>query len=306
MTHTRLKASVLIVEYSTRQYLVECLASLEKSDYPRDAFEVIVVDNASSTPVDPLIDSFPRIRFVKSKRNLGFAGGNTMALRRARASNILLLNPDAVAAPDWVREMVVSLEDEGVGIVGAKIFHPRTRVLQHAGGYLFGNARSEHRGRGQDDRGQFDDPVDVQYVCGAAIGTRKDVIARVGFLSSAYYPAYYEETEFCVRARKAGYRVLYNPRAVVEHHESVASGGAATRKYLERYHASRMRFVYRNYTWKELALRFAPSEAAFLLSRDRAERRVCARAYLSALVDHRDGGPGEPRPDDVEFDTGVR
>ena len=97
MTHTRLKASVLIVEYSTRQYLVECLASLEKSDYPRDAFEVIVVDNASSTPVDPLIDSFPRIRFVKSKRNLGFAGGNNLGIQQALddgAAWVLLINND--------------------------------------------------------------------------------------------------------------------------------------------------------------------------------------------------------------------
>ncbi|HMR10303.1 MAG TPA: glycosyltransferase family 2 protein [Polyangiaceae bacterium] len=301
-----MQASVLIVEYSTRPYLVECLDSLERSEFPRDAFEIIVVDNASSTPVDGLVDAYPRVRFVKSRRNLGFAGGNILALERARADNILLLNPDARAAPDWLGEMVLSLKARSVGVVGCKILHPGTHVLQHAGGMLFPNARSEHRGRGQDDVGQFDREADVEYVCGAAIGTRRDVIDTVGFLSAAYFPAYYEETELCVRARQGGYRVLYNPRAVVEHHESVASGGASTRKYLQRYHEGRMRFVYRNYSLRQIAFQFLPSEAAFLSARDGRERRVCARAYLSALMSSRDSSPGAPRAGDVIFDTGAR
>ncbi len=301
-----MQATVIIVEYSTRPYLLECLDSLERSDFPRDDFEIIVVDNASSTPVDGIIDTYPRVRFIKSRRNLGFAGGNTLALERARSDNILLLNPDARATPDWLGEMLKSLATPSVGVVGCKILHPGTQVLQHAGGVLFPNARSEHRGRGQDDVGQYDREADVEYVCGAAIGTRRDVIDKVGFLSSAYFPAYYEETELCVRARRAGYRVLYNPRAVVEHHESAASGGASTRKYLRRYHESRMRFVYRNYSLRELAFQFLPSEAAFLSSRDMGERRVCTRAYLLALLSFRDSGPGVPRDDDVVYDTGAR
>jgi GT2 family glycosyltransferase len=297
------RASVLIVEYGTRAYLPACLASLRKAELPRDQFEVIVVDNASPTPIESLVGEFPEVRFLFSRRNLGFAGGNALALERARSNNILLLNPDAEAAPGWLPEMLRVLERPDVGVVGCKILHPRTRVLQHAGGVLFGNARSEHLGRGQEDVGQFDGEADVEYVCGAAIGTRKDVIEKVGFLSPAYHPAYYEETELCVRARRAGFRVVYAPRAVVEHHESVASGGAATRAYLERYHFSRLRFVYRNYSVRELLTRFAPSEAAFLLSRPSEERRVCARAYVAGLATAWRTRAGTPRPGDVVRDT---
>jgi GT2 family glycosyltransferase len=298
------RASVLIVEYNTRDYLADCLTSLENSELPRNEFEVIVVDNASPTPVDSLIEAYPRVRFLKSRRNLGFAGGNLLALSRARSSQLLLLNPDAVAHPAWLREMLSVLSRPDVGVVGCKILHPGTRVLQHAGGVLFANGRSEHLGRDQDDTGQFDEETEVEYVCGAAIGTRRDVIDAVGFLSPAYFPAYYEETELCVRARRAGYRVVYTPRAVVEHHESVASGGAQTMAYLRRYHESRMRFVYRNYSLRELLTRFVPQEVGYVSRQSAAERRICARSYVKGLFSAFGGADKLPRQDDVVLDTG--
>ncbi len=302
---TELVATVLIVEYGTREYLGDCLSAVVRSELPRDAFEVIVIDNASPTPAAAVVERFAGVRYVLSRRNLGFAGGNILGLKRARGRAILLLNPDAIAAPRWLPEMVQSLEEPSVGIVGCKILHPGTNVLQHAGGVLFPNGRSEHRGRGELDVGQYDTPEDVEYVCGAALGMRRDVIEKVGFLAPVYHPAYYEETELCVRVRRAGYRVLYNPKAIIEHHESVASGGAQTQAYLERYHMSRLRFIYRNYSPRQMLLEFLPAELSFVAKSPPAERRICAKSYASALLDAWRSGRGEPKPGDVTRDTGA-
>lgn len=297
-------ASVIIVEYATRRFLPDCLAALEHSQLPRDAFEVLVVDNASPTPVADLAAEFPNVRFLTSRRNLGFAGGNALGLQHARGQHIALLNPDAVATPGWLGAVLAPLAEPSVGIVGSKLLHPGTEVLQHAGGVLHPNALSSHFGRGETDLGQWDRQRDVEYVCGAAIALSRAVIERVGFLSPAYFPAYYEETELCVRARKAGFRVVYAPGAVAYHHEGVASGSAATRKYLERFHESRLRFVLRNYSRAELVRRFVPAELDWLYRHcPPAERRICARAYLGAWRTAWDGRRGTPMDGDVVSDS---
>jgi GT2 family glycosyltransferase len=299
-----LRASVLIVEYATRPFLGACLDALEKSALPRDQFEVIVVDNASPTPLTDFATRYRRVRFITSRRNLGFAGGNVLALGYATGDFVVLLNPDACPAPDWLPAILRPFADPKVGVVGSKILHPRSDVLQHAGGVLFPNGLSQHRGRGQHDAGQWDQASEVDYVCGAALAIRREVIERVGFLSPAYHPAYYEETELCVRAKKAGFKVVYAPDAVVEHHESVASGGPKADAYLARFHTSRLRFILRNYSKKQLFTRFLPAELAWLeRSCPPAERRICFAAYLEAWRTARDESRGAPRADDVARDS---
>jgi len=299
-----LRASVLIVEYATGRHLPECLRALLKSTLSPDDFEVIVVDNASPTPVGHLASQFPAVRFLTSRRNLGFAGGNRLALSYARGTHVVLLNPDAIPAPEWLAAVLSPLRDPAIGIVGSRILHPGTDIVQHMGGVLRANALSDHVGRGQRDRGQWSGLVDAEYVSGAALALKREVIDQVGFLSPVYHPAYFEETELCVRARRAGFRVVVAPDARVEHHEAVASGGARARAYLRRYHESRLRFVLRNYGGREMLMRFLPAEASwFLRWCPPFERRICLAAYLRAPRSAWDGSRGEPSPEDVVEDS---
>lgn len=294
------RASILVVEYGTAAYLDACLRALEASELPPEALEIIVVDNASPTPPDRMRADHPRVRWLKSRRNLGFAGGCLLGLSRARSSIVSTVNPDCIVRPDWLPAVLAAFDrDPRVGVVGGKILHPGTRVISHAGGRLFPNGRSEHRGQGEDDRGQYDEPCEVDYVCGAAIAVRRAVIDQVGFFSPAYYPAYYEETELCVRARQSGWKVLYEPAAVAEHHEAVASGGASSATFLRRYHHGRMRFALRNLGPRALVTELLPSEAAFLAHVPPSERWICARAFAAALADAWNEDRGQPRESDV-------
>lgn len=279
------RASIIVVEYRTASHIEGCLRALLASEVPRDAYEVIVLDNASPTPVDHLREQFGEVRWVHLRRNVGFAGGSTFAMSRARGDIVCGVNPDCRVAPDWIARILATFDaDSRVGVVGSKILHPGTPILQHAGGRLFANGRSEHIGDGEPDHGQHDRLRDVDYVCGAAFAARRACIDEVGYLSPAYFPAYYEETELCTRARRADWRVVYAPDAVVEHDGSVASGGASSDAYLQRYHEGRMRYVLRNHRSK-LLTDFLPAEAAWLRMMGPRERIICARAYARAALD---------------------
>ncbi len=290
----------MVVEYRTAAYLEGCLRALLATELPRDAFEIIVVDNASPTPVDTVRDRFPEARWIHLRRNLGFAGGSTVGLSRARGEVICGVNPDCEVSPSWLPRMLGVLDAHpGVGVVGSKILHPGTQVLSHAGGRVFPNGRSEHIGAGETDHGQHDVLRDVDYVTGAAFAVRRRTIEEVGFLSPAYHPAYYEETELCARARAAGWRVVYAPGAVVEHQEAVASGGATSDAYLRRYHTGRLRYVLRNVPPARWLTDFAPAELAWLRLMGSRERRICAGAYVRAALSARREAPGTAGPDDV-------
>jgi GT2 family glycosyltransferase len=277
--------TVIVVEYATRPFLPRCLDSLRAQEVAPEQLEVIVVDNASPTPADDLVADYPWVRFLRSPKNLGFAGGCGLALPETRGAFIGIVNPDCVLHPSWVREVLAPMSDETIGIVGSKIYYPDSRILQHTGGILFANGRSEHRGRGEPDVGQYDVLEDQPYVTGAAMAIRREVLDRVGFFSPEYFPAYYEETELCLRARRAGFRVVYAPAAIAWHQEAVASGGGATSTFLRRYHVNRLRFVARNYSLREIVESFLPSEVAFQrrLGPDSEERLICLQAYVEGL-----------------------
>ncbi|MBI2892441.1 MAG: glycosyltransferase family 2 protein [Deltaproteobacteria bacterium] len=285
-----LRASVIIVEYNTLRHLGRCLSSLGQMAMPAEEYEVIVVDNGSPTPARPLVGGFPRVRLVETGRNLGFAGGNCAALPSCNADVVVALNPDTEVEPGWLAAMLRPFADPGVGIVGCKIYYPSTRILQHAGGIVLPCGRSEHRGRGERDVGQYDRQVDVPYVCGASLAVRRSVIERIGFFSTAYHPAYYEDTELCLRAWQAGYRVVFAPDAVVFHHEWAASEADALGSF-RLSEVSRIRYIMRNYRLRDVVTRFLPEELAFQLAGDRfpTERRIAALAYLKGALTSRGG-----------------
>lgn len=276
-------ASIIILCYNGEEYLRECLGAVRRLDYP--AFETIVVDNASTDGSVALVrQEFPEGRLVECGRNLGFAGGNRTGLAVAQGEIVVLLNQDTVVAETWLSELVRPMQDvPRIGIAGCKIFYPDGQTIQHAGGYLLPNGLSGHYGRDEKDEGQHDQLRDVDYVTGAALAVRRSVIDRCGFLDTGYFPAYYEETELCLRARKAGYRVVYVPQATVIHHEVVSSGGVNSR-FLYAYHKNRIRFVLKNYNWPEFRQIFLKYELDwFRHNKPEDDTFPLLKAYLNNL-----------------------
>jgi GT2 family glycosyltransferase len=277
-------ASLIVINWNGGAFLENCLKSL-LSEVTKDD-EIIVVDNDSSDDsVDLLRARFPEVKLVCNARNLGYAGGANAGLTQARSDVLILLNPDVQVHAGWLDALKCALQIEATGVAGCKLLYPGEQIIQHAGGSIhfpLGNAR--HLGYRERDLGQWDQEREVDYVTGAAIAIRRDVIDRVGVFDIEFYPAYFEEVDFCFRARAAGFHVQYIPWAVATHYEYAAleDQGEAFFRY---YHRNRLRFVLKHKGIRFFLDEFAPAESLSLQDKvSIQERAVMAHVYLEIML----------------------
>lgn len=275
--------SIIILNFNGKEYIRDCLNSVFSSHYPK--FEIIVVDNASCDDSDYIIEKeFPYVKLVRNKKNLGFAAGNNIGIRVAKGDIVILLNNDTIVEKGWLEGIMDTLtSSDEIGIVGSKILFPDKKTIQHAGGIIHPNALTNHYGYGEEDIGQYDMIMNVDYVTGASIGIKKEVFEKIGFLEESYYPAYYEETEFCYRAKLHGYRVVYTPKSVLYHYGS-ASTHLFSYKFYYYYHKNRIRFVLRNYSFSEFITSFIPKEMIWSINSCPIESRLpLIQAYICII-----------------------
>ena len=276
--------SLIILNWNGLTHLKTCLPSILSTDYPD--YEVILVDNGSTDgSVDYVAQNFD-VQVLPQERNLGFAGGNNVGLKAARGEIRVLLNNDITVRPMWLRELASAmLCDLQVGIAGCKILFPDEKTIQHAGATLtFPLAYSHHYGYQEEDKGQFDELRQVDYVTGAAFAVKAEVLDSVGYLDEGFFPIYYEESDYCARARQRGYKVLYVPDSVVIHHESATMRQVKyTRLYA--FHKNRLRFILKHYTTRQFLDDFIPAEMERLKEPASAEElRATRRAYLETML----------------------
>lgn len=184
---------------------------------------------AEAGGVEPESDS-PLV-LIRTGANLGFAGGNNVGLRyilaRGDAEFIWLLNNDTVVEAGALASAVaVAEQNEATGMVGAKLFYyDQPRVIQAvAGGRLVPWQGSVMLlGRDQEDRGQWDGPVELDYITGASLLVKDSVVRAIGLMDELYF-MYSEELDWCLRARRHGWLLAYSPECVVWHKEGKSVG----------------------------------------------------------------------------------
>ncbi len=208
--------SIVILNYNGGEDVLECLQSVTQIDYP--AYEVIIVDNGSKDEsLQNIKKRYPSIRIVENKRNLGFSEGNNVGIRESAAPYILLLNDDTVVSKGILKDLLGAIQgDQNIGIAGpAVMYYKNPDRIWSAGAKIGLLGYASHLGKGQ-KMDSYNLPSRVPYICGCAILIKRDVINRVGLLDAEYF-AYFEDADYCFRARKAGYRCLYVPSPTVWH-----------------------------------------------------------------------------------------
>ena len=275
--------SVIIACLRSAGVIRGALDSLAQNDAPPT--EVIVVSNGATdgTP-DIVACEYPHVRLIRLPRNLGYAGGINEGVKVARGEILVPLNDDTISQPTMLRHLVQPLLDhDDIGIVGAKILDADERTIQHAGAEILANACTRHFGRGEKDEGQYNAAHEVDYVSGCVMAIRRRVFEQLGLFDDRYGPAYYEEVELAVRARRAGWRVRYEPKAVVVHLES-RTARLFSHAFFFFNHRSRWRFILKNFTLRQMLSAVVP-ELRYLRHRTLwSERLALLRAYLYVLV----------------------
>jgi len=213
-TQASASPAVIIVTYNSALYIESCLDSLaDCGGQP----QIIVVDNASADGTADAVARYPTVKLIQNQKNLGFAAAVNRGAQATQGDPLILLNPDTLVFPGYLERLLSSLRDPSIGVAGCKILEPDGVTLQHAGGVVAANALTQHVGRGEEDRGQYDELAEVDYVTGAGLAIRREVWESLGGFDEGYWPAYFEETELCWQARARGYRVVFVPEAVLLH-----------------------------------------------------------------------------------------
>jgi GT2 family glycosyltransferase len=274
-----LAASVIIVNYNGRAYMDACLEALFAQRVP-GGFEVIVVDNRSADgSVEHLRARWPRAELVEAGANRGFAGGNNLGIDRARGRHVVLLNNDTRVRPGWLGALVEAADSEAmVGAVASKLVYlDRPGVIQNAGGLILSDGSGGDRGTDEEDRGQYDAREEVFGACGCGVLLTRDMLRDVGAFDDTFF-MYYEDTDLSWRMRLRGWRVLYEPAAVIEHVHSGTSGEWSP-FFIFHVDRNRMFMLLKNAPAGFLArslLRFAAMSAAYA-ARSLARRGVARR-----------------------------
>lgn len=277
-----LKCSVIVCSLNGERVLSACLASLVASEGVD--FEIIVVDNGSSDSTPELVRrDCPQARLIQTGRNLGFGGGNNVGMQAARGDILVLLNDDTEVPPDCMAKLCACFDaDPKIGAAGCKLLYPDRKTIQHAGGIIYPNGNTLHLGAREPDRGQYDTACERDYVTGAALALRRTALAQVGLLDPAFFPIYFEEVDLQRRMARAGWKIWYEPKAWLIHHESQTQG-AGSPKFVYNYTFNRLRFVALNGLPRGRAAALK-TELAWLV--DFAKKRRLAtilRAYWNAL-----------------------
>jgi len=240
------KISIIIVNWNGKKFIRQCLSSVFSSNYPKSKLEVIVVDNASTDGSDKIIlNEFPGIILIKNAKNLGYCEANNIGIRSSTGDIIFLLNNDTFIDPDCLIEIVKTMNSSQIGIVGCKLVYMNTSIIQSCGcREIFPGYWEDIAGGLSSAEFTYKDPFEVDYVYGAALAVRREVLKKIGLLDPVYW-AYVEDVDLCYRARKSGFKVVTAPKAVVYHYGSASWTGRLFKQYLLMYRNKAL-FIYKN------------------------------------------------------------
>lgn len=239
---------IILLNYNGIEDTIACIESLKEITYTR--YEIVIVDNASTDGSEGILKQRYSFPVIQTGKNLGFAGGNNAGIRYALengADYIVLLNNDTVVDKGFLEPLVETAETyKNAGVVGGKIYYyDSTNTLWFAGGRINRiTGKTKQIGKNKADTGGFDTQREVGFITGCLMLVSAAAIRAAGLMDEGYF-LYFEDTDWCERIRRAGYKIVFTPLSVIYHKES-----SSTRKmsHVKMYYYDRNRayFIRKN------------------------------------------------------------
>jgi GT2 family glycosyltransferase len=243
--------TIVVLTYNTRDLVLRCLENFYSLAI-RWGWQIIVVDNGSTDGTDQAVtEKFPAVELIRSERNLGFAAGINLGLQRAVGQVIVLMNSDVLTSAETLKAAAEALlAQPGVGALSPLLRAPDGKPQAFAfgkdqsPGYLLMRGLKALLGLGPMHHWDVKGPLEVDWVSGACMLVRLEVIQQVGPLDERFF-LYFEDNDWCLRMRKSGWRVLYDPRFEVIH----LGGTSLPQRYQasQIYHQSLIQFTAKHY-----------------------------------------------------------
>jgi len=281
-----MKIAIVILHYANKDLTTQCLESVRKLQTLDFRLQTIIVNNNPKENLDDLEKNFADFVFLKTKKNLGFTGGNNLGIKRALrdgADFVFLLNSDTILDKDCLTYLLKQscLADQNA-ILGPKIYFApgheyhqgkykpsdQGRVIWYAGGIVdWKNVLASHRGVDEVDNGQYGQAEQTDFVSGCAMLIKKEVFQKIGLLDDKYF-LYLEDNDFCQRAKKAGFKVIYAPKAKVWH---INAGSSEVGGSLHDYYLTRNRLIF--------GIKYANRQTKIALLRESLKLLVSGRSW---------------------------
>jgi GT2 family glycosyltransferase len=272
-----MKIALIILNFNGLVDTQNCLKSLADTVKNNFELEIIVVNNDIHHQND---DIFKKINFqinvINNSKNLGFSGGNNIGIRyglKNGADFVFIINNDTIVDKNCIQKLLDDAQKEkNIGIFGPKIYfasgyetHKEKytpmnlgKVIWYAGGIIdWQNVLASHRGVDEVDLGQFDKISKTDFVTGCAMFIRRNVFEKIGLFDEKLF-LYFEDVDFCIRAKKKGFNSYFIPQAYLWHKNAISSGG--TGSDLQTYYMTRNRLI--------IGMRYAPWRTKLALFRE--------------------------------------
>lgn len=270
------KVYISVINYNSRRETIECLKSLDDLKVIDLIINILVADNASINvlKINPADFKTP-VKVIINDRNLGFSGGHNANIKLALDNNadyVLILNNDTRVDKDLIAQLLTGFKDNNTGIVVPKIYFEKNyeyhkdkyksndlgKVIWYAGGILdWENVVGKNRGVDEVDKNQFNNICDTDIATGCCMLVKKEVFNEIGYFDERYF-LYYEDTDFSMRVKNAGYKIIYQPKAILWHKNAGSAGGSGSE--IQDYFISRNRMIF--------GLKYASSRSKLALLRE--------------------------------------
>lgn len=232
------KIFIVILNYNCKLDIIDCLKPLIQSLPVSRQSSIIIVDNASIDGSVQLIkQKFPRLKIIENKKNLGFAAGNNIGIKYALkngAEYVLLLNPDTIVKKGFLKPLLKNPADIVAPVI--KFKREKEWIYDFGGKINWCLGRSYHL----ETKSQKLN-LAIDYVSGCAMLIRKQVFEKIGFLDERFF-LYFEDADFCLRARKAGFKIAVEPKSIISH--KLREG--KRKSWLQIYHLLRSNLIFIN------------------------------------------------------------
>lgn len=286
--------TVIIPVHNQAALTFECLEALSTSTDL--SFEVLVVDNASTDKTSVLLERTQNIRTLHFKENLHYIKGCNEGAKSANGRFLVFLNNDTKVFPDTLRYAMDALSEvTQVGVVGGKVLYPDLKI-QECGSIIWkdGTTSGYGRGRSHDDP-EFQFRRNVHYCSGSFLLTPKSLFNELGGFSEEFSPAYYEDADYCWRVHQKGLKVVYEPRAVLIHHQGASSGKSGMNSLCRK---NKIIFASKHqHTLKNTTVAYNPTQEFKV--RSYAAGNAKKILYIEDQVPHIIDGRGYPRSNAV-------
>ncbi|OGH14145.1 MAG: hypothetical protein A2860_03950 [Candidatus Levybacteria bacterium RIFCSPHIGHO2_01_FULL_37_33] len=253
---------VSIINFNGRENTLACLDSIKKTNISDFKLNIVVIDNGSKEKLNLTQDylgSIP-LKIIVKEKNLGFTGGHNVGINYALSKNadyVLVLNNDVIVDPNLISQLIKTLDKNSrYAVASPKIYFApgfeyhkdgykqseKGNVIWYAGGQMdWENVIARHRGVDEVDKGQYQQMEETDFATGACFLINREMLERVGFFDDKYF-LYYEDSDLSQRIRRAGYKIIYAPDAVLWHRNAAAAGGSGSP--LQDYYISRNRLLF--------------------------------------------------------------